>query len=84
MANDNIFRALSSPTRIKALKLLSNKEMHLSGLARELDISVPVMSKHIKILERFGFVRLVSEKDGNRRKLKPIMDIDGLSINIAF
>lgn len=56
MANDNIFRALSSSTRIKALKILSNKEMHLSGLARELNISVPVMSKHIRVLEKFDLV----------------------------
>lgn len=56
MDNDKIFRALSSPTRIKILKILTNKETHLSGLARELDISVPVTSKHIKILENVGFI----------------------------
>ena len=51
-----MFRALSSNTRLEILKILSNKEIHLSGLARELNISVPVTSKHIKILENVGLV----------------------------
>ena len=51
-----MFRALSSSTRIKILKKLVHKEMHLSGLARELGISVPVTSRHIKILENVGLI----------------------------
>ena len=38
------------------MKVLIHKEMHLSGLARELDISVPVTSRHIKILENVGLI----------------------------
>ena len=56
MSNDKIFRALSSPTRIKILQKLRNNEMHLSGLARELGISKPVTSRHIKILEEIGLI----------------------------
>lgn len=56
MNNIKIFRALSSSTRISILKKLMNKEMHLSGLARELGISVPVTSRHIKILEDVGLI----------------------------
>jgi len=56
MSNNKIFRALSSSTRIKILKTLAHKEMHLSGLARELNISVPVTSRHIKILEEVGLI----------------------------
>ncbi|KYK27835.1 hypothetical protein AYK20_01755 [Thermoplasmatales archaeon SG8-52-1] len=56
MDNKKIFRALSCSTRIKILRILTNKEMHVSGLARELKISVPVTSKHIKILENVGLV----------------------------
>jgi DNA-binding transcriptional ArsR family regulator len=46
-----IFHSLGSETRIKILELLSSKEMHISEIARELDISVPVISKHVKVLE---------------------------------
>ena len=56
MDNKNIFRALSCSTRIKILRILTNREMHVSGLARELKISVPVTSKHIKILENVGLI----------------------------
>ena len=46
MSNDELFRALSSSTRIKILKTLTTKEMHLTGLAKEIGISVPVTSRN--------------------------------------
>ena len=49
--DNNIFRALSSDTRLKILECLTEKQMHISGLAKKLNISVPVVAKHIKILE---------------------------------
>ena len=57
MGNNNLFKALSSQTRVKIVKILLDREMHLSGLARELGISVPVISRHIKLLENAGLVR---------------------------
>jgi predicted transcriptional regulator len=59
MSNIDIFRALSCTSRLKILKLLLKKEMHLSGIARELGLSVPVISRHIKVLEK---VNLVNKK----------------------
>ena len=56
MDNEKIFRALSSLTRIKILQRLNNNEMHLSGLAKEIGISKPVTSRHIKILEEVGLI----------------------------
>ena len=55
MSND-IFKALSSTTRLKMLKTLVKKEMHISGLARELNLSAPVVARHVKILEREGLI----------------------------
>jgi DNA-binding transcriptional ArsR family regulator len=57
MGNESLFRALGCPTRMKILRLLTSKEMHVSGLARKLGISVPVTARHIKILENAGLVR---------------------------
>jgi len=51
-----IFRALSSKTRIEMMKLLMQREYHVSGLAKALGISVPVVAKHVKILEDAGLV----------------------------
>ncbi len=50
MDKKNLFKALSSETRIKIMKILSKKEIHLSRLAREISISTPVTSRHVKIL----------------------------------
>ncbi len=47
---DELFSVLRSKTRREILKLLMKKEMHVSGIARELGISVPQASKHIKLL----------------------------------
>ncbi len=54
---DDIFKALSSNTRMEMVKLLLNREYHVSGLAKALGISVPVAAKHVKILERAGLVK---------------------------
>lgn len=51
-----LFKALSSPTRIKMLKMLMKEEMHISALAKKLGISVPVTAKHIRNLEKAGLI----------------------------
>ena len=52
-----MFKALSSESRIRILKKLAQKEFHISQLSRELKISKPVISRHIKILEVAGLVK---------------------------
>ncbi len=52
-----MFKALSSKTRREMIKILSKEEMHVTGLAEELGISVPVASKHLKVLLEAGLVR---------------------------
>ncbi|MBA5942445.1 MAG: ArsR family transcriptional regulator [Methanophagales archaeon] len=47
-----IFKALASTTRVRMMKLLMKTNYHVSGLAKALNISVPVAAKHVKILER--------------------------------
>lgn len=51
-----MFRALSSKTRREMLRSLLKEEKHITGLARELGISVPVTAKHAKILEGAGLI----------------------------
>lgn len=46
-----LFSALGSETRLRMLQRLTEGEMHISELARELSISVPVAAKHANILE---------------------------------
>ena len=90
MSNDKLFRALGSPTRIKILKTLSSKEMHLTGLAKEIGISVPVTSRHVDILENvglitrrvFGNVHLLKTKIRNLEDtLEPFIETSSVSID---
>jgi len=85
-----LFRALSSSTRIKILKTLVNKEMHLTGLAKEIGISVPVTSRHIKILEDVGLINkrifgntyLLKTKSRTLEKaLDPFVEESSIEIN---
>ncbi|MHC1635391.1 MAG: metalloregulator ArsR/SmtB family transcription factor [Candidatus Methanospirareceae archaeon] len=76
------FKALSSETRIKMLKLLLKEEYHVSGLAKALKISVPVAAKHVKILEDAGLIE--KKKFGktqilraNRERLYEMMEAFG-------
>jgi DNA-binding transcriptional ArsR family regulator len=57
MSNNRLFYALSSESRIKIIKKLANKEIHLSELSRELNLSKPVISRHIKILEKADLIK---------------------------
>ena len=90
MSNEGLFRALSSSTRIKILKVLVNKEMHLTGLAKEIGISVPVTSRHIKILEDVGLINkrifgntyLLKTKSRTLEKaLDPFVEESSIEIN---
>ncbi|MEE8168696.1 MAG: winged helix-turn-helix domain-containing protein [Candidatus Hydrothermarchaeales archaeon] len=63
-----MFKTLSSKTRREILKILAKREMHISGLARELGISVPVAAKHCKLLEEKELVE--RKKFGRTHVLK--------------
>jgi DNA-binding HxlR family transcriptional regulator len=56
MDND-IFKVLSSKTRLRMLRTLAKKEMHIAGLARELNLSNPVVARHVNILETAGLIQ---------------------------
>ena len=63
-----MFKVLSSQTRREILRILAKEEMHISGLARELGISVPVAAKHCRLLEEKGLV--VRQRYGRTHVLK--------------
>ncbi len=52
----DLFRALGNSNRRNILKITMQKKMHISALAKELNISVPVALKHVRILEDVGLV----------------------------
>ena len=50
------FAALSDPTRRAILARLALGETSVSELAKPFDMSLPAISKHLKVLERAGLI----------------------------
>ncbi len=50
------FAALADPTRRAILARLAGGETSVSKLAEPFDISLPAVSKHLKVLERAGLI----------------------------
>ena len=51
------FAALADPTRRAILARLATGEATVSALAEPFDMSLPAISKHLKVLERAGLIR---------------------------
>ncbi|MSR88382.1 MAG: ArsR family transcriptional regulator [Candidatus Margulisbacteria bacterium] len=50
------FYALSDPTRLKILHRLSRKEATVTELSAPFDMSMPAITKHLKVLEKAGLI----------------------------
>src|SRR3974390_1765564 len=50
------FAALADPTRRAILARLASGETSVLDLAKPFDISLPAVSKHLKVLERAGLI----------------------------
>lgn len=66
-----MFKALSSTTRVEIMQSLLRREMHISAIAREMKISVPVAAKHVKVLEKAGLVEKREYGRSHVLKAKP-------------
>jgi DNA-binding transcriptional ArsR family regulator len=53
---DATFAALADPTRRAILARLVNGEVSVTDLAAPFDMSLPAISKHLKVLERAGLI----------------------------
>lgn len=65
---DATFSALADPTRRAILERLSIGDSSVTALAAPFDVSLPAISKQLRVLERAGL--LVQEKDGRVRRCK--------------
>lgn len=65
---DRTFAALADPTRRRILEHLAGGERCVTDLARPYRMSLPAVSKHLRVLERAGLVR--RRRDGRVHSLK--------------
>ena len=74
---DHVFAALADPTRRAILTRLSRGSHSVSELAEPFDMSMPAVSKHLKVLERAGLIERGREAQYRPCKLnaEPLKDV---------
>ena len=74
---DRTFGALSDPTRREILARLAAGEASVTELAQPFEISLPAVSKHLKVLERAGLVARGRERQWRPARLeaKPLKEV---------
>lgn len=76
-AFDEVFSALSDPTRRAIVRRLADGEATVSEIAEPFSISLPAVSRHLKVLEQAGLVS--RSRDGQRRpcqlRAEPLLEI---------
>jgi DNA-binding transcriptional ArsR family regulator len=65
------FAALADPTRRAILARLASGDAAVMDLARPFDMSLPAISKHLKVLERAGLISRSQDAQRRPRRLEP-------------
>jgi DNA-binding transcriptional ArsR family regulator len=68
---DATFTALADPTRRAMVARLARADATVNELAAPFDMSLPAISKHLKVLEETGVVSRVVEGRTHRLSLEP-------------
>jgi DNA-binding transcriptional ArsR family regulator len=71
---DRTFSALADSTRRAIVRRLASGELTVTELARPFAISLPAISRHLRVLEAASLVR--QERDGQFRRCR--LDMEGL------
>jgi DNA-binding transcriptional ArsR family regulator len=73
------FAALADPTRRAILARLALSETSVTELAEPFDMSLPAVSKHLKVLERAGLIARGREAQWRpcRIELRALKEVDG-------
>ena len=74
----NTFAALADPTRRAILGRLAYGEASVTELAEPFEMSLPAVSKHLKVLERAGLIARSREAQWRPCRLQaaPLKDVD--------
>jgi DNA-binding transcriptional ArsR family regulator len=67
---DHTFAALADPTRRAILARLASGEATVTDLAKPFEISLPAISRHLKVLERAGLITRGREAQWRPRTLQ--------------
>src|SRR5215472_17023369 len=74
----SVFETIAEPSRRAILSLLASSERSVGEIERQLRVSQPTVSKHLRVLREAGFVE--STVDAQRRlyrlKPEPLQEVD--------
>src|SRR5262245_46910715 len=78
MAMESSFAVVAEPNRRAILTLLASSERCVGDIERELQLSQPSVSKHLRVLREAGFVesRIEAQKRLYRLRPEPLMELD--------
>src|SRR6266850_2381860 len=75
---ESVFEIIAEPNRRAILSLLVSSEQSVGDIERQLDMSQPTVSKHLRVLREAGFVE--STVDAQRRLYRlnpePLQELD--------
>ena len=65
-----LFEALSNPHRLRIIAILANGRRYVSQLARELEMSRPLLYMHLQKLDQAGLVKAEMEVSEDGKAMK--------------
>ena len=71
MSEQLVFRAIADPTRRSIMTMLSSGERSLNEISSEYEMTRPAVTKHLKILEQGGLIRVRSRGRERLHALQP-------------
>ena len=75
---ESVFEIIAEPNRRAILSLLISSEQSVGDIERQLQLTQPAVSKHLRVLREAGFVE--SQVDAQRRvyrlKAEPLQEVD--------
>jgi len=78
-------RNLLSNEKARILHVIKTKSpKSIYDLSKILERDFKSVSDDIKLLERFGFIDLIAEKTGKRERLRPIIVVDSMKLEIKI
>jgi len=81
----SLLRSLLSPEKARMLHILKTKQPNsIYELAKILGRDFKAVRADIRVLESFGMLEMIPIHKGKRQKLKPILVIDELKINVEI
>jgi len=68
---ESVFEVIAEPNRRAILSLLASSQQSVAQLERQLRMSQPTVSKHLRVLREAGFVEFTVDAQRRLYRLKP-------------